>query len=250
MFKKHYKSLIGISLFIIILIIGRVYSESVSDTYKFKPLFHLNNKYNLQSFTYNNGIYYVGYDIGNNKGMIIAYNQNGHEIGRTSLLPTGHTAGLDYFNQKIYVANGGSKPSIIFIVNFEKSKIVRVINASKYGHGALIAVKDKNVIILHTAIHKGQDEHIFSFIDNYGKRLKKFTLHGLGMAQGMDYKDGIIYFYSDNKITLINEKGKVLKSILLNNFQGESEGLTIVNGKLVIGFNHNNRLYVSEKNIH
>lgn len=219
---------------------------SISHSSKFDLLFNIEEKANQQGLTYNDGIYYVGFDVGNNQGMIIGYDNKGKEIDRTSYLESGHTAGLDYYNNKIYVANGGTDPAKVYIIDFKKSRIEKVIDVTKYGHGALLAVKNKNTIILHTTINNGNHEHIFNFINTNGKKIKSFSLKNIGMPQGMDYQGGKIYFYTNNRITIINEKGKILKNMVIKNVQGESEGLTLVNKKIAVGYNNNNRIYINK----
>ncbi|RYL95174.1 hypothetical protein EWI07_03920 [Sporolactobacillus sp. THM7-4] len=213
-------------------------------------LFNMKEQANQQGLTWHDGIYYVGFDVGDHQGMIVAYDRNGHEVGRTSKMNIGHTAGLDYFDGKIYVANGGNELSKIYITDFKTSKIVRTIDVRSYGDGALIAVKNKKVMILHTTLHLGQDVDVFSFIDENGKKLKSFTLKGLGTPQGLDYQNGKIYYYTNNLITMINEKGEIIKKIPLKDIHGESEGLTLADGKLVVGYNHNNRLYLIKQKSH
>ncbi|EAF4787819.1 hypothetical protein O8P98_002882 [Listeria innocua] len=65
-----------------------------------------------------------------------------------------------------------------------------------------------------------------------------------GPPQGIAYYDGVIYFYTNNLITKINENGKVLGQEYLS-LKGESEGIEVnkENGKIIIGYNGNNRVY-------
>lgn len=237
-------------LFLILIVLAFICGCSkktinINESDKFNLLFNIDEKANQQGLTYHNKIYYVGFDVGNNHGMIIAYDNKGKEVKRTNYLEIGHTAELDYYNNKIYVANGGKKPAMVYIVDFNKNKIDKIIDAKKYGHGALIAVKNSNTLILHTAKNNGKHEHIFNFIDSNGIKKKSFTIASIGMPQGMDYQNGKIYFYTNNKITIINEKGDILNTINLNNIRGESEGLTIVNGNIAVGYNSNNRIYIN-----
>ncbi|WP_141603613.1 hypothetical protein [Terrilactibacillus laevilacticus] len=212
----------------------------------FSLLFNINEKANQQGLTYNKGIYYVGFDVGNGQGIIVAYNKKGKLIGSTKRLDLGHNAELDYYNNKIYVANGGIEPAKIFIVDFKKSTIVKTINAETYGYGALVAVKNKDIIILHTTVNNGKRDHIFSFLTLNGHLIKQFKINNIGMPQGMDYSNGKIYLYTNNKISIINESGELLNQKSIRNIHGESEGITLAGNKIAIGYNQNNRIYTTK----
>lgn len=150
----------------------------------------------------------------------------------------------------IYVANGGgSNPTHIYEVDFDKKKVTKDINLEKYGSSALLAINnDKDELILHTSPDGDHGKIIFSIIDFNNNSLKQqFEIHNQGVPQGLEYYDGILYYYTNNNITCIDLDTKNI----IKNFEiketGESEGITLAYDNnipyLAIGYNKNNRIY-------
>ncbi|HEM2097135.1 TPA: hypothetical protein U0214_001384 [Listeria monocytogenes] len=77
-----------------------------------------------------------------------------------------------------------------------------------------------------------------------GNLKNQFTIENAWVPQGIAYYDGVIYFYTNNLITKINENGKVLGQEYLS-LKGESEGIEVnkESGKIIVGYNGNNRVY-------
>lgn len=134
-------------------------------------------------------------------------------------------------------------------MDFNNKKVVNDINLEQFGTSALVAIdNDKDNLIISTALNKGdKGDPTFSIFDfNLNKKLQ-FKIKNQGVPQGLDCYKGILYYYTNNKITCINLKsGKIIKSFDINE-KGESEGITVVNDikspYIVVGYNNKNRLY-------
>ncbi|MBF2342591.1 GW dipeptide domain-containing protein [Listeria welshimeri] len=223
--------------------------KNVNDTTKnYKLTFNISEKTNQQGLTYNDGIYYVAFDLSKagypNHSKIIAYDQSGREIGETTPLAIGHGAELCYYKGKIYATNGGGNDGAqIFIVDFENNRVDDVIDLSSYGTCALATIKDDDTIILHTSENSNK-VHTFSYVDFKGNLKKQFTIENAWVPQGLDYYNNKIYFYTNNLVTQISDDGAVTNQEYLN-LKGESEGIALnkETGKVIIGYNSNNRIY-------
>ncbi|EGC8681580.1 hypothetical protein H9020_002924, partial [Listeria monocytogenes] len=217
-------------------------------TNNFKLTFNVEEKTNQQGLTYNEGVYYIAFDLSNvgypNHSKIIAYDHTGKKLKETSPLPIGHGAELNYYKGKIYASNGGGKDGAkVFVVDFENNRVDDVIDLSQYGTNALATVKDDDTIILHTSVDSNKI-HTFTIVDMKGNLKNQFTIENAWVPQGIAYYDGVIYFYTNNLITKINENGKVLGQEYLS-LKGESEGIEVnkESGKIIVGYNGNNRVY-------
>ncbi|MBC1342352.1 hypothetical protein HCX58_13930 [Listeria welshimeri] len=223
--------------------------KNVNDTTKnYKLTFNISEKTNQQGLTYNDGIYYVAFDLSKagypNHSKIIAYDQSGRKIGETTPLAIGHGAELCYYKGKIYATNGGGNDGAqIFIVDFENNRVDDVIDLSSYGTCALATIKDDDTIILHTSENSNK-VHTFSYVDFKGNLKKQFTIENAWVPQGLDYYNNKIYFYTNNLVTQISDDGAVTNQEYLN-LKGESEGIALnkETGKVIIGYNSNNRIY-------
>ncbi|MBC2164842.1 GW dipeptide domain-containing protein [Listeria booriae] len=224
-------------------------SKPVNDTTKkYEIAFNVPEKSNQQGLTYNNGIYYVAFDLSRegypNHSKIIAYNRNGVKVKETSPLPIGHGAELSFWKNKLYATNGGGQEGAkLYVIDFESDRVEDVINLSRYGTNALAVVKDDNTIILHTSVDSNK-EHVFSYVDKNGNLKKQFKIANAWVPQGIAYYNNTIYFYTNNLITKINDNGQVIDQEFLS-LKGESQGIEInkTNGKVIFGYNGNNRIY-------
>lgn len=215
------------------------------------PYFQVKNSENMQGLAYGNGYFYVGFDIGKGMGRIQEYTSSGKLVKDSGPIPTAHTASISYNVQDgmLYVANGGgTNPTKIFVVDFKlkQPKVIRTIDLSRLGNSALAAIDNaKHVMWVHTA-KNDQSDITLSECTFTGKVLKQFHLKNQGVPQGLDVYEGKLYYYTDNRITVIDENtGKILRSLSIHE-NGESEGLAVVGGKmpyLVIGYSHPNRFY-------
>ncbi|MBC1248124.1 GW domain-containing glycosaminoglycan-binding protein [Listeria booriae] len=208
---------------------------------KFQLQMNIPNKENQQGMTYQNGIYYVAFD-NKTSSRIIAYDKNGTEVGRTKDMQIGHASELSYYNGKLYVSNGGLVDAKVYVVNFENSFIERTLDLSKYGRSAGITVVDGNTLLLHTA-YDAYASNTFTFLDMNGNKKSAFTKQNIGVAQGIAFQFGKIYFYTNNYITIMDREGHVMDRRWLS-FKGESQGIDFTeNGKIIVGYNGNNRIY-------
>ncbi len=221
-------------------------APDVNENPSFKVLFNTESKHNQQGLAYDGENYYVGFDMGKNNGLLIKYNNKGKELKRSSLLEIGHTADISYFNGYLYVANGGGmNPTVIYKVDFENDKVIELIDLKKYGQSALLAINDRGNLIIHTS-QDDKSEHHFSFLDNSYEPTLQFSIPNIGIPQGMEFVNNMIYFYTNNLITIISSKGDVLRQIPLKNIEGESQGIAITNGHISIGYNRENRVLINK----
>ncbi|HGN1908482.1 TPA: hypothetical protein ACKRX2_003513 [Proteus mirabilis] len=213
--------------------------------------FHVNQNYNNQGLAFWNGYYYIGYDLGNGKGMIERYAQNGvidTSYGGVSI-PINHTADLAYRVKDgfIYSASGGgAEPTYIRKIATDGKSVVESIDLTNYGNSALCAIDNHNdILILHSTLSGGDSGlPTFTFFEfgNWDHPIKQFTLpKTLGVPQGMDVYDNSVYFYTNNKITQLSYSGEIIGVVTIQ-AQGESEGIAITGayGDAFISVGYNN----------
>jgi hypothetical protein len=213
--------------------------------------FLVNSTANMQGLAYHDDFYYIGFDVGNNQGMINKYTQKGVLVKSSGPLPIGHSAELSFRpkDNHIYAANGGgNNPVIVYEVNMDVTKpyIVKQIDLSKLGKAALLGIdNDSDMLVIHSA-SSNIGNPTFSLTDFNGKIIKQFSVSNQGVPQGMEIYNKKIYFYTNNKITVIDYTGKITNIIKLP-YTGESEGLAISGTKekpvLSVGYNKPNRIY-------
>ncbi|MGL5870653.1 hypothetical protein [Clostridium chrysemydis] len=215
-------------------------------------LFNVSDDLNQQGLTYWNDNFYIGFDVGSNKGEIIKYNKIGIKISSTGKIGIGHTADLGFRkkNGKIYVANGGgSNRTHVYEVDFNKKKITKDINLEQFGTAALLAIdNEKDRLILHTSKGGDNGKITFNILDFNGKLLEQqFEISNQGTPQGLEYYKSMLYYYTNNTITCINVKTHNIVGKLHIKEKGESEGITLVQDGsttyLAIGYKKNNRVY-------
>ncbi|HEK0442234.1 TPA: hypothetical protein ACKRKY_000351 [Proteus mirabilis] len=220
--------------------------------------FHVNQNYNNQGLAFWNGYYYIGYDLGNGKGMIERYAQNGvidTSYGGVSI-PINHTADLAYRVKDgfIYSASGGgAEPTYIRKIATDGKSVVESIDLTNYGNSALCAIDNHNdILILHSTLSGGDSGlPTFTFFEfgNWDHPIKQFTLpKTLGVPQGMDVYDNSVYFYTNNKITQLSYSGEIIGVVTIQ-AQGESEGIAITGAYgdafISVGYNNPRRVCVS-----
>ena len=227
-------------------------------TYRRLPLnfeFHVDNSMNNQGLTYWNGYYYVGYDIGGGNGLIQRYTLGGildTSYGNVSV-PTNHTAELGYrvSNGRVYAASGGGlEPTYVYELAADGKSVTYTYDFTAYGNSALLAIdNDRDILILFSTQTGGDTGNpTFRFIDwNSGNNVfHQFTIPYQGIPQGLDVYDGIIYYYTNNKVTLIDYNGNIL-DFWTTLVAGESEGFTVVHEYgspyFAVGYNTNRRIY-------
>ncbi|WP_368869021.1 hypothetical protein [Proteus mirabilis] len=220
--------------------------------------FHVNQNYNNQGLAFWNGYYYIGYDLGNGKGMVERYAQNGvidTSYGGVSI-PINHTADLAYRVKDgfIYSASGGgAEPTYIRKIAKDGKSVVESIDLTNYGNSALCAIDNHNdILILHSTLSGGDSGlPTFTFFEfgNWDHPIKQFTLpKTLGVPQGMDVYDNSVYFYTNNKITQLSYSGEIIGVVTIQ-AQGESEGIAITGAYgdafISVGYNNPRRVCVS-----
>lgn len=220
--------------------------------------FHVNQNYNNQGLAFWDGYYYIGYDLGNGKGMVERYAQNGvidASYGGVSI-PINHTADLAYRVKDgfIYSASGGgAEPTYIRKIAKDGKSVVESIDLTNYGNSALCAIDNHNdILILHSTLSGGDSGlPTFTFFEfgNWGHPIKQFTLpKTLGVPQGMDVYDNSVYFYTNDKITQLSYSGEIIGVVTIQ-AQGESEGIAITGAYgdafISVGYNNPRRVCIS-----
>jgi hypothetical protein len=224
-----------------------------------EKLFDIQTDDNLQGVAYWDGHYYVGYDVGKGFGKIRKYNSRGKLIQQTPSLAIGHTAELDFRckNNRLYVANGGGKHSTkVYEIDMkaEKPYISKTLDLSSLGQAGLLAIDNENdTLVIHTADHDKAAPKI-SIVDFNGKLLAQLPISYQGIPQGLEVHNGVIYFQTNNLITMLNFNGQVIGQAVMNE-SGENEGIAIfTEGEkthYLYAYRKNNRLYQTELyNIH
>lgn len=228
---------------------SKISSPLDTEKYVFDLLFRIDSTDNMQGITYANGFYYVGFDKGNNKGVIRKYTVAGTLVEETGLLDLGHCAELAYRKADglIYVVNGGgTEPTMVYAVNMQTKAIVKTINLTRLGNAGLIGIDNINDrLIVHTA-SSNTTPPVFTITDFNGDSVRSFSIPNQGIPQGLDCYGDQIYFYTNNKITILRDNGEIISTLPVPK-TGESEGLTFAgdfaSGNITVGYNGPNRLY-------
>lgn len=228
------------------------------DTFRRVPLnfeFHVNQNLNNQGLAYFGGYYYVGYDLGGGNGYLEKYSGNGvldASYGGVPV-PTRHTADLAYrmADGRLYAASGGgSEPTYIYRLAVDGKSVDKTLDYTAYGNSALLAIDNTTDLLVLFTIQTGGDygDPTFRFVDwnDNNRVVQQFTIPSQGVPQGLDVHDGMIYYYTDNKITVLDYAGNIL-DIWFINAGGESEGIAVVYEYgapcIVVGYNDGRRLY-------
>ncbi|OOM80327.1 hypothetical protein [Clostridium sp. BL-8] len=225
---------------------------NLNSNHKFELAFNIMQKDNFQAITYNDDVFYAGFDMGRGQGIIREYDSNGNFIKETQKIGIGHSAGLAYrkSNGHIYACNGGgTNPTFIYEIDMTATtpSIVNTLNYNSLGNSALIAIdNDNDQLILHTASSDTADP-TFSICKFDGTIIKQFTVHNQGVPQGLDYYQNQLYLFTNNKITVMDLNGNITKVVNVNE-SGESEGMTIgIKNNIpfiAVGYNTPNRVYI------
>lgn len=243
--KKLMLFLVVIFNLFIIEVIG---SENVL---KSKLLFTVENDWNMQGLEYYEGNFIIGYDRGKGNGIIEVRNKEGQILKKSDLLKIGHSSELvvNKNNGKLYVSNGGGKIGTkVYELELDGNiNIEKEYDFSELGNSGLVTIdQEKNNFIIHTA-KDDKGTHKFTVCSLDKEEIKSFNIDNIGIPQGIEHLNGKIYFYTNDKITVIDiEKEVVLKWYNIEE-KGESEGLAIEGErdriKLYYGYNKRNRIY-------
>lgn len=209
----------------------------------FQPLFTAGGG-NQQGLAYNPdlNLYYVGYDTGDGTGKIVAYDQNGNYKGSSAVSTFGHACALSYRDGKLYeVSSAGQKP-ILYEINPDPNNLsiekTTTLTSFPY-YVAMMTAKDSDTLILLTESVGGKDT-FYEYTISTGKLTQTAKIDKIGVVQGMHYENGKLYFLANNYLTVLNAnyaiEDRFQFSIPNGGTPQESEGLTMVNGKLAIGF--------------
>ncbi|MCO7127184.1 GW domain-containing glycosaminoglycan-binding protein [Sporolactobacillus shoreicorticis] len=242
--------------------IGWVENSSLGDivnkTSEFKSLLAASNAGKQQGLAYDSkrDYYYVGYDLGNGLGKIVAYNRNGGIVKESGLMKLGHACALSYnpADDKLYeVSSAGDRP-VLNIIDPDSNGLSILKSTEIRGdipYVAMMAVKDANTLILLT--ESFGDDSFFTYNLKTGELSKRHSMQKMGVVQGLQYEDGKLYFLANNYLTVLDDSWTITDRFRFSIPDGapqESEGLTMGtdengNKKLVIGFADHN-LYIEQ----
>ncbi|MFT8309741.1 MAG: GW domain-containing glycosaminoglycan-binding protein [Sporolactobacillus sp.] len=202
--------------------------------------------------------YYVGYDLGNGLGKIAAYDRGGKKVNESGSMTLGHACALSYnpYNDQLYeVSSAGDAPTI-YTIDPDSLEMTGPKKGSETGisldtnripYVAMMAVRDQDTLILLT--ESFGDDSFFTYNLKTGKLSERHSMQKMGIVQGMQYEDGKLYFLANNYLTVLNDNWTIADrfhfSIPNGGTPQESEGLTMMDGKLVIGF-ADHHLYIEK----
>lgn len=224
---------------------------------------------------YSDGQYFVGFDEGSGLGSVKLYDNNARKVADSALQNFGHTCALSYdpSSHKIFEVNSAGITPELNILNYDSSskkitvtKSIPLPDSVKYV--AMMAVKDKNTLILMTEKYADKETFYIVHLDDDGNisgDIKMAQLGDMGVVQGMQYFDGNLYFMANDYLTVLDEQSvedtannpnghsinikQRYHYSIPNQDPAESEGLTVIpeesNDQLVtlsVGF-HNHEIY-------
>jgi hypothetical protein len=217
-----------------------------------------------QGLAYNSkdDLYYIGYDLGNGYGKIVAYNSDGSRHAASPAMTLGHTCALSYnlANDTLYEVSSAGDSPIVYTIDPRSLKITGPGKDSEKGialdknvipYVAMMAAKDDELILLTESFG---DDTFFSYNLTNGKLKKIKSVAKMGVVQGMQYDDGNLYFLANNYLTVLSDQMNITDRFRFSIPDGgtpqESEGLTMGrdqngNKKLVIGF-YDHNLYIEK----
>ena len=206
---------------------------------------------NMQSICYVNGMLYVGFALDDDtNGLIIKYDLSGKEIARSSNIPIGHCSSMSYdkVNDKLYITNGGSTNTKVYIVNPSTFNIEQTLDYTNLGKSALITIDSDNNKILHVGTSDTSSKTFYK-INKLNEVEQLFVINNLGTPQGLSIHYNSIFYLTNNGIYEIDFEGTILNTITLYNDNSEPQGLTIgqLNGSNVLMYGKNK--YNSDTNI-
>ncbi|MFT8319053.1 MAG: GW domain-containing glycosaminoglycan-binding protein [Sporolactobacillus sp.] len=208
---------------------------------------------NEQGLAYDsdNGKYYVGYDTGNGNGKIVPYVNSGNGQYRADndhavYGAFGHACALSYspFTGKLYEVSSAGPDPVLYTINPDNMQVINSDTIKGMPYVSMMTVKDKNTLILLTEAGSSDafSEYTIggSYTDPAAHKVKD-----MGVVQGMQYdpSNNKLYFLANNYMSVLdngyNVQDRFYFSIPSGESAQESEGLTVANGKLTIGFgNH------------
>ena len=206
---------------------------------------------NMQSICYVNDMLYVGFTLDDDtNGLIIKYDLSGKEIARSSNIPIGHCSSMSYdkVNDKLYITNGGSTNTKVYVVNPSTFNIEKTLDYTNLGKAALITIDSDNNKILHVGTSDTSSKTFYK-INKLNECEQLFVINNLGTPQGLAIHYNSIFYLTNNGIYEIDFEGNILNTITLYNDNSEPQGLTIgqLNGSNVLMYGKNK--YNSDTNV-
>ena len=234
---------------------GQAQAETPPSSYTFSQQFSVGNTENQQGLAFAAGVHYVGFDVGNGNGRIVAYDAQGVEQSRTGPLPLGHAAEIDHRQADglLYVATGGASAATkVSVVDLQQvpAAVVRTYDfTNRLGNNGMVAIDDTHDRMLVFSGPNG-GPYVFSFVDLAGNIISSFTSLDHGVPQGLEVVGDQILLYTSlshptrNQITVLSSTGSVLRVIPVP-VASEGEGLSVdpATNEVYIGVNAPNRVH-------
>jgi len=178
--------------------------------------------------------FYFGHNNGKGvDGTIYKIDYTGAK--KTSFRGPPHCAGGDWRenNNTILFSSGGKEPVEIWEIDKSNGAKIRSWDFTDldYGEGALVTWKKGNTIYLFTSDYNTSNFTIreVAINDDGTYKLGEVWSHtSLGVPQGLDYKDGYLYYLTNKKLyqLKLNVDGGITIENQWNAPPGETEGLT------------------------
>jgi len=210
---------------------------------------------NQQGLAYDNGRFYVGFDLDRRgNARIIAYDGTGREVRRSGRLPLGHAAELSYrrANGTLFVSDGTpGQPCRVTVVDMKHNppRVVRKYDFSALGTGGMVAIDNANDRMVVSAGPAGGPFTV-AFVAMDGRIQHRFTSTVPGIRQGLEVLGDQLVLYTSrhdmrwNTLTFMSNTGRVLKTIKVP-VAREGEGLAVdaKSRKLYVGFARPNAVH-------
>ncbi len=213
--------------------------------YTYTQQFSISTTEDQEGLAYSQGVHYVGFDLGDGNGRIVAYDGSGKLVKSSGVLRTGHTNEISYrkADNNLYVTNSSLAPTGIAVVNMHLATpaIIRQISIPM-AYGSVAAVDNStDQLVVVTGNTGGPYTMIFTTMT--GAVLRRVPIPDQGITQGLEVVGGQILLLTSlkspvrNRITVFSRTGTILKTIAVP-VARESEGLSVqlATNQLYIGF--------------
>jgi len=198
-------------------------------------------------------------DETNRKIYITSYDANGNYVTRVNMdtceveLETAnappHPAGIDYAPDRgtLFISSGGSNTPQIYEVNPDTLEKIRSWDMTNEGYnsGALVAYKGNGQIYLFTSNTSTYDFKIGLYQlndDGTFTKIQEWSHTSLGVAQGLDYYNGELYYLTGSQTTIskvyklqLNDDGTITATLVATTTNYEPEGLYVSDTGIYIG---------------
>lgn len=212
---------------------------------------------NQQGLAYDSddNIYFVGYDTGSGYGKIVPYVSDGNgsyraDDSRAITGAFGHACALSYANHMLYEVSSAGVDPVLYTINPRSMQIETTTTLTGMPYVSMMTVKDSDTLIMLTEAGSSDAFSEYSIKENHFTDPNAHKVNDLGVVQGMQYDadNHKLYYLANNYVAVLNDNYELIPdqifhfSIPSGGPAQESEGLTIANNKLTIGFG-NHQIY-------